>query len=127
MTLAYIRNNKTLVICVAALIVFVIFALVSFAQLEALKKDSAGFESQIAALTERTADYEKMMELNEELVAKNEELTSSNDELTDKNDRLSANIESHRFGKEELYAAIDELERLNGDLLKKFDGLSKPD
>ena len=126
LALAFMRNNKALVISVSALIVFVVYALVSFARIEAMKIDIESYQAQITVLNERTASYERMLEANEGLIEENDELNTLNSELNKKNDDLVRNNKNLITENHDLAAENDELERLNGELLKKFDGLSRP-
>jgi len=120
------RNNKALVVSVAALIVFVVFAMVSIARIDALETETEEYRNQNIALHERTTDYDEVLKRSATLIEENAELIEENIELSIRNNKLSADNKELETENDELSAANSELERLNGDLLKKFDGLSRP-
>jgi len=126
LTLAFLRNNKALAASIAALAVFIILSLVSFARIETLMIDAGSHEEQLAVLNTRIEHFGDITERNDRLVEENAELKAENADIDANNNRLTA--ENKKLGSEndELTAANDELERLNGDLSKKYDGLSKP-
>ena len=116
--LSSIRKHKNTIILIAVLVVFAIFIIMAFQEINRLQKDIELYESQIAFLSDKKAEYESALKQNEELILQITRLQANGKGLEEK-------IGSLQDSCVKLAAEVVELERLNGELLKKFDGLSK--
>jgi len=113
-----IQKNRYLLIVIAMLAVFAVTITLLFIEINKLSYDVELYEKQVAYLTEKRTEYESALIDNDELQVRISQLENRADVLEFKNEIL----EDEKDG---LADKKDELERLNGDLLKKFDGLSK--
>ena len=116
--LSIIRRNKALILSVAALTVFVVFAFMSFGQINEMKTEVIDYKTQIDALTEKTTDYEAIAKQNAELVLENDVLKNANAELSEDNKDLKTD-------NDELTAVNGELEGQNGELLEQIQSIDE--
>ena len=128
--LAFVRENKNLMISLAALALFMVFGIMSFIRIGELSTDLDVHKAQVLALRDKVANYEAEIEKNEILGADIEELIGENDVLndkiaglTEKNEELAAANNELTEMNDDLAAANGELERQNGELTKKLNGL----
>ena len=144
LTLAFVRENRNLIISLAALALFVVFGVMAFFRIGELSVDIEAHKAQVIALNEKVANYEAeieqsqilgadIIELIEEndvlsdkvakLTEANDELVDANNELTDANSELVAENDGLTTKNSELATVNGELERQNGELTKKLNGL----
>jgi hypothetical protein len=117
--LSWIRNHKNMVIASAAIVVFAAIMILVFIQIERLNSDVENYKTQVFALEEKTKEYEATIEENKELTVQMEQSEKRASALREMNKEL-------RGLHSDIAVKNDELERQNGELSKKFDGLSKP-
>ena len=114
-----IQKNGIKVLAVTAIAVFAALIILFSVETNRLQGDIEIYESEIAYLNEKHAEYQNALETHEELLKTVAKLESEADALENKNDSLGDEITT-------LAEEKNELERQNGEMLKKFDGLSKP-
>ena len=113
-----IQKNRYQLIIIAILAVFAAAMILLFIQINKLNYDLKLYETQVTYLTEQRDEYEAALAQNGELMTKISQLENRTEVLEFKNKTL---IDE----KDKIADKNSELERLNGELLKKFDGLSK--
>jgi len=113
-----IHENRYKLIIIAILAVFAAAMILLFIQINKLNYDLKLYETQVTYLTEQRDEYEAAVAQNSELMVRISQLENRTEVLEFKNKTL---IEE----KDGIAEKNIELERLNGELSKKFDGLSK--
>ena len=113
-----IQKNRYQLIIIAILAVFAVAMILLFIQINKLNYDLKLYETQVTYLTEQRDEYEAALAQNGELMTRISQLENRTEVLEFKNKTL---IDE----KDKIAGKNSELERLNGELLKKFDGLSK--
>ena len=113
-----IQKNRYQLIIIAILAVFAAAMILLFIQINKLNYDLKLYETQVTYLTEQRDEYEAAVAQNGELMTRISQLENRTEVLEFKNKTL---IDE----KDKIAEENSELERLNGELLKKFDGLSK--
>ena len=113
-----IQKNRYKLIIIAILAVFAVAMIMLFVQINKLNYDLRLYETQVMYLTEQRDEYEAALAQTGELKTRISQLENRTEVLEFKNKTL---IEE----KDGIAVKNSELERLNGELLKKFDGLSK--
>ena len=117
--LSDMRKHKNKFITAAVAAVFVVLIIIFFVQINKLNNEIQTYESEIMFLSEKHSEYVSAISRHDKLLTEIAQLKNKSKELED----LCNSIKEEN---NELAAEKDELERQNGDLLKKFDGLSKP-
>lgn len=114
-----IQKHRNTIIIVAIVAVFAVLMVIVLTEINRLNDDIRAYESEVAYLNEKHAEYEAALKQQDELMGEIALLENRVAALREDKDRqTSKNLE--------LAEQNNELERLNGELLKKYDGLSKP-
>lgn len=114
-----IRKYRNTIIIVAVVAVFAVLMAIVLTEINRLNDDIKAYESEVAYLNEKRAEYEVALKQQDELMGEIAQLENRVTALREDKDRqTSKNLE--------LAEQNNELERLNGELLKKYNGLSKP-
>ena len=124
------RNNKDMLIGLVSTLALAVVVILALFHIRGLGEEIEGYKGQLEEMAEQGSEaVQRNKELATDLVMLQEELkelegrNEANEIKTGELEILADQLENE---KNELAAFLDERERQNGELLKKFDGLSKP-